>query len=63
MKLNVKKIRSEMERLGITESDLARDFKTSRQNVWWMLNKGGRSFKVVQRFAKYFMLDEKDLIK
>jgi len=63
MKLNVKKVRAEMERLKITESDLARGLKVTRQNVWYMLHGGSKTFRVIDRLAKYFSLDAKDLIK
>ena len=52
-----------MERLKITESDLARGLKVTRQNVWYMLHGGSKTFRVIDRLAKYFSLDAKDLIK
>ena len=63
MKLNVKKIRAEMKRRDITESDLARDLKMTRQNVWHMLHGGGKTFRVIERLARYFDLPAKDLVR
>ena len=65
MELNRKKISLEMERLGWTQSELARRMEKKRQQINRILknNRFGVSFKTVDRFADALGLDPKDLIK
>ena len=64
MKLNVKKIKLEMERAGWGQSELGRHMGRSRQWIWWALNaSGNHTFAIVEEFAKVFQVDPKDLIE
>ena len=63
MKLNVKRIRLEMERSDWNQAELAKKLKTSRQNVFHILNRGPQTFKIVERLARIFSMDPKDLLK
>ena len=64
MKLNVTKIRLELERLHWSQSELGRRMGESKQWVWWVLNtNGNHTFQTVEKLAKVLGLDPKDLIK
>ncbi len=58
--LNTSKIKAELERLGKTQSWLAKKLKTSRSNVWYMLNMGGVS--AAGKIGAVLNIDPKDLI-
>ncbi len=61
MELNIEKIEQEMERLGITKADLAREWKVTRQAIdYYFQNK---PIKAAERFGKLFNITPKDLIK
>jgi transcriptional regulator with XRE-family HTH domain len=62
MQINKAKIKSEMERLEMTQSDLAKKLGVSRQRISVILNNGAGTFRVVENIAKVFKLDPKDLI-
>jgi transcriptional regulator with XRE-family HTH domain len=62
MKLNRQKIKAEMKRLEMTQSDLASKMGVTRQRISVILNYGAGTFRVVERIAKIFKLDPKDLI-
>ena len=62
MKLNTQKIEFEKKRLGIeTNADLARQMGVDRQLVFYWLKT--KTVKAAERFAKFFRLEPKDLIK
>ena len=60
LKLNTQKIKTEMDRVGISEAQLADKWGVSRQAVWDFFNR--RPITQADRFAKEFGLDPKDLI-
>ena len=62
MQLNIKKIKDEMRRQGMTQVQLAKRLRLTKQRVNYILKNGARSFGVVQKIAKVFNLDPKDLI-
>lgn len=65
MRLNIKKILFELERLNQTQSWLAREMGVDRQWVWQIIHSDGKrsfTFKTVARIAKALKLDAKDLI-
>jgi len=64
MKLNRQKIKLEMERLGWSESELARRMGRTRQQVNRILYNGdlGISLKLVTLFADTLGIDPKDLL-
>ena len=62
MKLNIQKINFEKKRLGIeTNAELARQMGVDRQLLAYWLNK--KTIKAAERFAKFFHIDPKDLIR
>lgn len=61
LELNVKKIERERRRLGLRKSELARKMGISRQLLHYTLRK--KQFFHIDKFAKVFDLDEKDLIR
>jgi len=62
MKLNSKKVKREMERLGLTYQEVADKAKlNSRQIVFYYLK--AQSFKSAEMFAKILNYDPKDLIE
>lgn len=64
MRLNVKKIKREIEDQGISVYDLAQKMKAREQWIYMILNgQGGRTFKTLERFAKALGLNEKELIE
>ena len=62
MKLNIKKIRSEMERAGLNQSQLALEAKVTRQAMSWLLKNRRTTFGTLGRIAAVFDLDPKDLL-
>jgi DNA-binding XRE family transcriptional regulator len=62
MNLNTKKLKEEMKRQGINQSDLARAFGVTRQSISLYMRKGIGSFRILEKIADYFNLDPKDLI-
>lgn len=60
MKLNVKKIRKELKRLGKNQSWLARKMGISRQRLSYRLNSG--SITHAQGFADALKMEGRDLI-
>jgi len=63
MKLNLDKIRRELDRLQWTYSNLAVHSAMERQFVSEiMAGKAGRTFRTVERLAEALNVDEKDLV-
>jgi transcriptional regulator with XRE-family HTH domain len=64
MKLNLQKIKMEMERQGLTQAALAKRMGTSNQNVQAILSgRSGRTFRVAEMVATALgFADPKDLI-
>ena len=62
MKLNIKKIQAEMSRLELTQSELAKRMKVSRQRVNFIMKNGATSLNTVIKIGKAFGMDPKDLI-
>ena len=65
MKLNIKKIISELKRLGWSKYKLAKIMGIANQTVYKILNSDGTgyTFKTVERFAAALNIDSKDLIQ
>jgi len=64
MDINATKIQQEMDRLGWSQSELARRLGKHRQWVWAVLNsKKGKTFRSVEAIASVLNMDPKDLIK
>ena len=65
MNLNIRKIRNEMTRLGLNESGLAKLMGVSRPLVYYYLreNHTDHRFSTVEKLAKAFDMDTKDLIE
>ena len=61
MELNIDKIKQEMERLGITRADLAKEWNISRQAVAYYFK--DKPIKAAVKFGKFFNITPKDLIK
>ena len=63
MRINTKKIRVEMERVGMTMEDLGKLLKPprTRQGACFIVQHG-RSFTSIEQLAKVLYLDPKDLI-
>jgi len=62
MKLNIKKIKSEMKRQRLSQSELARRMGAKPQRIHYILNHGARTFAVVMKLARVLGVDGKDLI-
>jgi plasmid maintenance system antidote protein VapI len=63
MKLNVKKIELELERIGKNQVWLAREMKVKRQWVHYLMNStNGTTLKTIERIGKALGVDPKDLI-
>ena len=60
LKLNVKKIKKEGERLGLTQSGLARKMGWSRQRLNYVLKK--KLIIHTDQFGKIFDIEPKDLL-
>ena len=65
MKINTKKIRFELARLGWTPYRLSKEMKIANQTVYKILNSDGTgyTFRTVEKFASALSLDAKDLIQ
>ena len=65
MKLNTKKILTELTRLDKNQSWLARQMGVSRSWINYIMTQSDRSFtfRTVDKIAKALNLDSKDLIK
>ena len=65
MKINTKKIRFEIERLGWTPYRLSKEMRMANQTVYKILNSDGTgyTFRTVEKFASVLNLDAKDLIQ
>ena len=61
MKINTKKIKDELVRLGKTQAELARTMGESRQALHYQI-KNGRTFPVIEKIAKALNIPERDLI-
>lgn len=62
MKLNVKKINFELDRLGWSRVEYARRLGMSKQLLTYHLRHYVKSLTVVERLAKPLNLDPKDLL-
>ena len=62
MKLNQLKLKFEMERLGMNQTRLAAELGLTRQRVSAIFRHGAGTFKVVERIAKVFNVEPKDLL-
>lgn len=62
MKLNTKKIRAEMARLGINQAELARRARITPAALSWLLINRRTTFGTLGKIARVFLLDPKDLL-
>jgi ribosome-binding protein aMBF1 (putative translation factor) len=62
MKLNIKKINQELERLGWTRTEYAKQLKISKQLLTYHLRHYVKSISVVEKLAKPLNIDPKDLL-
>jgi len=62
MKLNIAKIESEMNKQGLSQSDIARKLDLSRQRIHQIIKEGAKSFRVVENIAGILGVEPKDLI-
>lgn len=64
MKLNLKKLKKEMKRLKLSQTDLALKMKPplTRQGVSWLLATGRTKFTTVDTIARALGIEPKDLI-
>jgi len=62
MKLNVKKINQELNRLKWRKADYARALGVDRQSVHYYLNHNISSMRIIEKLAKPLNLNPKDLI-
>lgn len=62
MKFNPKKLKLEMERAGVNQTELARQMKTTKQAVNQWLKGKVKTFAIVNKIAKHFSLDGKDFV-
>ncbi len=62
MKLNQKKIKQELMRLGWNYVEYAKRMGISRQLVYYYLNHDPKGFRIVVRLAKPLNLDPRDLL-
>ena len=65
MRINTKKIRFELKRLGWTPYRLSKEMKMANQTVYKILNSDGTgyTFRTVERFAKALKMNERDIIQ
>jgi len=61
LRLNVKKVESEMARLGLSKDEMARRMGLKRTSAYYYL-RPQTSLRKVSRIAKVLNLDEKDLL-
>jgi predicted DNA-binding protein (UPF0251 family) len=62
MKMNTQLVQRELDRINQDYSWLARRMGVSRQAVWEIMNKGGKTLKIIDRFAVALRLNPRDLI-
>uniref|UniRef100_A0A6M3L1Q1 Putative DNA binding, helix-turn-helix domain containing protein n=1 Tax=viral metagenome TaxID=1070528 RepID=A0A6M3L1Q1_9ZZZZ len=62
MRLNIKKLRSEMKRQHMKQSELARRLGVTPQRVHYILNNGTLSYRVTDMLARVLNVNSKDLI-
>lgn len=64
MKLNVTRIKQELDRLGWTPLRLSKEMKMANQTVYKILNSNGSNYtlRTIDRFARALGIDPKDLI-
>ena len=62
MKLNLRKIWQEMDRLGLNKTELAQRMGISRQLLNYYLHRNLREIPAVERLAKQFNIPPKDLL-
>lgn len=62
MKLNTKKIKTEMKRQKLRQTDIALKLGLTRQRIHYIINSGTKSFRVTEMIAKVLKLEPKDLI-
>ena len=64
MKLNIKKLKKEMKRLNLSQTDLANKMKPpmTRQGISWLMATGRTKFATVDIIAKVLDLEPRDLI-
>ena len=62
MRLNIGKIKQEMARLGWTYTKPASEMGISRQLLSYYLHKDIRGLKKIEKLAKPFRMDPKDLL-
>ena len=64
MKLNIKKLKKEMKRLKLSQTDLALKMKPSmtRQGISWLMATGRTKFTTVDIIAQALEIESKDLI-
>ena len=64
MRLNLKKVKLEMDRLKWNQTELAEQMGCTRANVSRLFRCGqGRTFRVIEQLAKVLGCEPKDLIK
>lgn len=64
MKLNTKKIASELKRLGWNQKRFAAEMGVTRQSIHYYMNRdGGNSFGTIEKIAKVLKINPRDLIK
>jgi len=62
MKLNIKKIKSEMNRQHMNQTELAKRLGVTRQRVNHILKHGAVTFRVTEMIARVLDFQPKDLI-
>ena len=64
MKLNIRKLKKEMKRLNLSQTDLANKMKPSmtRQGISWLMATGRTKFITVDTIARALEIESKDLI-
>jgi len=62
MKLNQKKIKQELARMGWSKIEYARRVGVSRQLIYYYLNRDPKGFRMVTQLAKPFNIDPVELL-
>lgn len=64
MRLNIKKLKKEMKRLKLSQTDLALRMKPkmTRQGISWLMSSAKTKFATVDNIAKVLDIDSKALI-
>jgi predicted DNA-binding protein (UPF0251 family) len=62
MKMNTEMVQRELDRINQDYSWLARRMGVSRQAVWEVMTKGGKTLKTIEKFAVALRFNPKDLI-